>query len=165
MSKWVFLVCIAFLMIRCAAVTSTPTARHAMPSPIPRCHVRGVLPDPLCTPGAILPVTREQVCKAGYAKSVRNVPESEKLAVYKEYGILHHAPGAYEVDHLVSLELGGSNDISNLWPEAAKPKPGYHEKDAVENSLHQQVCSKVITLAQAQREIATNWLAVYKVGA
>ena len=33
----------------------------------------------------------------------------------------------------MSLELGGSNDIKNLWPEAALPTPGFHEKDAVED--------------------------------
>ena len=40
------------------------------------------------------------------------------------YGIRgsHHG-SAYEVDHLISLELGGSNEVANLWPEAATPKP------------------------------------------
>jgi len=89
------------------------------------------------------------------------VPESEKKQVYAEYGILSHTTGQYEVDHHVSLELGGSNAIANLWPEAASPKPGFHEKDKVENYLHNQVCSGAITLKQAQIEIATNWLAVY----
>jgi hypothetical protein len=96
---------------------------------------------------------------------VRNVPESEKRQVYAEYGIYSHTAGQYEVDHYVSLELGGSNDIANLWPEAASPKPGFHEKDRVENYLHDQVCSGAISLRQAQTEIATNWLAAYnKVG-
>ena len=66
-----------------------------------------------------------------------------------------------EVDHLVPLELGGNNDIANLWPEAAYPAPGFHEKDKVENYLHDQVCSGAIPMKEAQIEIATNWLAVY----
>jgi hypothetical protein len=57
--------------------------------------------------------------------------------------------------------LGGSNDISNLFPEAASPKPGFHEKDKVENYLHDQVCSGAMTLQIAQIAIATNWLDVY----
>ncbi len=126
------------------------------------CQAHNGLPDSACTPGAILSTgTKEAICKSGYAKSVRNVPNSEKDQVYAEYGITSHAPGQYEVDHLVSLELGGSNDIANLWPEAASPKPGFHEKDKVENYLHDQVCSGAISLQQAQTEIATNWLAVY----
>ena len=125
------------------------------------CVVRGPLQDTACTPGDILNVTRDQICQSGYASSVRNVTTSTKNKVYAAYGITHHIAGEYEVDHLVSLELGGSNDISNLWPEAASPKPGFHEKDKVENYLHDQVCSGAISLQQAQIEIATNWLNVY----
>jgi hypothetical protein len=126
------------------------------------CMAHNGLPDSACTPGAILATgTKDAICKSGYASSVRNVPTSEKDQVYAEYGIQSHTPGQYEVDHLVSLELGGSNDISNLWPEAASPKPGFHEKDKVENYLHDQVCSGAIDLKQAQNQIATNWLAVY----
>jgi hypothetical protein len=84
-----------------------------------------------------------------------------KDKVYEEYTIRSHATGQYEVDHLVSLQLGGSNDSANLWPEAASPKPGFHEKDSVENYLHAQVCSGAISLQEAQIEIATNWLGVY----
>lgn len=122
------------------------------------CEVNGALPDPLCTPGAIFPnVTAEDVCKPGYSKSVRNVTESVKNKVYKEYGITSHGAGQYEVDHLVSLELGGSNEISNLWPETAEPRPGFHEKDVIENYLHKEVCSGKITLEQAQNVIAVDW--------
>jgi hypothetical protein len=126
------------------------------------CMVQGALQDKACTPGAIFPnVTKQQICVPGYARSVRNVPQSRRKQVFAEYGITKHPTGTYEVDHLVSLELGGSNDISNLWPEAAKPKPGFHEKDQIENYLHKQVCNGSITLKQAQIEIATNWLNVY----
>jgi hypothetical protein len=127
------------------------------------CVVRGKFPDPDCTPGAIFPdVTAAQVCVSGYSSGVRNVTETEKNQDYAEYGIASHTTGEYEVDHFVSLELGGSNDISNLFPEAANPAPGFHEKDKVENYLHEQVCSGAITLQEAQREIATDWYAVYQ---
>jgi hypothetical protein len=126
------------------------------------CSVNGPSPDKDCTPGAVfVGVTKDQICQSGYSKSVRNVPESEKNAVYREYGVLSHQTGEYEVDHLISLELGGSNDISNLWPEAANPTPGFHEKDKVENYLHEQVCSGNISLEQAQSEIGNDWLSVY----
>ena len=83
------------------------------------CKISGPLPDKDCTPGAIFKeVTKDQICVPGYSQTVRNVPDSEKKAVYREYGILSHTTGEYEVDHFISLELGGSNDISNLWPEA-----------------------------------------------
>jgi hypothetical protein len=126
------------------------------------CVASSGLPDSACTPGAIIAgATKEQICQPGYASSVRNVPASEKDAIYAEYDIASHYPGQYEVDHLVSLELGGSNDLANLWPEPASPTPGFHQKDRVENYLHDQVCSGAISLSQAQIEIATNWLQVY----
>ncbi len=126
------------------------------------CVASGGLPDSQCTPGAIFSVTTADICQPGYARSVRNVPESEKQEVYAEYGILSHQSGQYEVDHLISLELGGSNDIANLWPEAASPTPGFHQKDQVENYLHDQVCAGNISLSDAQKEIATDWLKVYQ---
>lgn len=142
---------------------ATGTPNWGVQTKTSECKANGALQDVACTPGDIIPnVTKEQVCTPGYASSVRNVPQSEKNKVYAEYGITSHTTGQYEVDHLVSLELGGSNDISNLWPEAANPKPGFHEKDKVENYLNSQVCSGAISLQQAQVEIATNWLAAYQ---
>jgi hypothetical protein len=127
------------------------------------CRGGGPLADSACTPGAIFPAaSKATICVQGYAGSVRNVPAAEKRAVYDEYGIVSHATGQYEVDHLVSLELGGSNDIANLWPEPAQPVPGFHQKDSVENYLHGQVCTGAIPLDVAQRSIASNWLAIYQ---
>lgn len=126
------------------------------------CMVSNALPDSACTPGDIIKTaTKSAICASGYASSVRDVPQSVKNKVYAEYGIRTHTAGQFEVDHYVSLEIGGSNDISNLWPEAASPKPGFHEKDKVENYLHSQVCSGAMSLHDAQVKIATNWLAVY----
>jgi hypothetical protein len=67
------------------------------------------------------------------------------------------------VDHSISLELGGSNSIKNLWPQSYKTTPwNAHKKDLLENKLHQLVCSKKITLKQAQYEISHNWIEAYK---
>ena len=107
-------------------------------------------------------MTKADICVPGYSSKVRNVPDSEKNQVYAEYNIASHTAGEYEVDHLISLELGGSNDIANLWPEPAEPRPGFHEKDKVENYLHDQVCSGAMTLSDAQAIISTNWLEVYQ---
>jgi hypothetical protein len=146
------------------STTSTSSTSHqfGVQTKTSGCQAQGGLPDAGCTPGAIfVSATKDQICQSGYSSSVRNVPTSEKDQVYAEYGIASHYPGQYEVDHLVSLELGGSNDIANLWPEAASPTPGFHQKDQVENYLHDQVCSGAVSLQQAQVEIATNWLSVY----
>lgn len=126
------------------------------------CISQNALPDKDCTPGAVInEATKEQICVSGYSQSVRNVSEKTKNEVFASYNITSHPTGTYEVDHLVSLELGGSNDISNLWPEPANPKPGFREKDKVENYLHKQVCDGNISLGDAQKEIANNWLSVF----
>ena len=56
---------------------------------------------------------------------------------------------------MISLELGGSNGIRNLWPE---PYPDATAKDLVENALHWLVCSRRLDLGVAQRGIARNWV-------
>jgi hypothetical protein len=66
------------------------------------------------------------------------------------------------VDHLISLELGGSNDIKNLWPQPYYPRPGAHEKDVLENWLHRQVCVGNITIERAQQAIAQDWYTAYQ---
>lgn len=145
--------------------SSAPASQNGYPwgkpSKTSGCQSVNALPDSACTPGDVMETNASKICQQGYAGSVRNVPESEKNQAYAEYGIQTHSPGEFEVDHLVSLELGGSNDISNLWPEPASPKPGFHEKDKVENYLHDQVCAGKMSLADAQYQIATNWMTVY----
>src|SRR5262249_28241155 len=82
---------------------------------------------------------------------------------YAAYGITSHQPREYEVDHLISLELGGSNSIKNLWPQSYLTQPyNAHVKDVLENKLHKMVCDGTIDLRTAQREIATNWIEAYR---
>ncbi len=127
------------------------------------CRVRGALPDPTCTPGAVFnTATKAQICVSGYSTTVRDVPQSLWNKVFAEYGITVHSGATYEVDHLIPLEIGGSNDIKNLWPEAASPTPGFHDKDRLENYLHRVVCSGSMSLSEAQKEIATDWLGTFK---
>jgi hypothetical protein len=119
--------------------------------------------DPSLTPGVIDPrVTQANIgstiCVRGYTKTVRHVTTAVKTRVYHEYGIMSHAPGSYEVDHLISLELGGSNDIGNLWPEPYFGTNNAHDKDYWENELHRQVCNGSITLAAAQNAIVHWWV-------
>jgi hypothetical protein len=151
--------------------TGTP-ATQAIPdspfTPAPRtktagCIASGGLPDPACTPGAIFKTaTSGVICVQGYSETVRSVTVATKRAIYAEYGLSYpQKSGAYEADHFIPLELAGANDIANLFPEAASPTPGFHEKDLVENYLHNQVCAGDMPLSAAQREIATNWLAVW----
>ncbi len=124
----------------------------------------GANPDRRCSSGAYYSkLTKAVLCSSGFRTSaIRNVPESEKFAVEREYGL---APGHYgrqlEIDHIVPLELGGSNDIANLFPEKLNAHPGYKVKDKLENKAHQWVCTCRISLRSAQRQIARNWQVLY----
>ncbi len=141
------------------ATPSTPTS-----SPAPAGHIGPATeyPNPALTPGDTFPgVTQAQVCVSGYTEGVRNVTSDEKAEVYRRYGVPNES-GKHEVDHFIPLELGGSNMLTNLWPEPYEPIPGAHEKDRVENYLHDEVCSGRMTLAQAQEAIRTDWVAVYQ---
>jgi uncharacterized membrane protein YgcG len=119
------------------------------------------VPNPALTLGAVLTTSAARVCVSGYSSSVRDVPDSEKEDVYAEYGV-PHVPYQHEVDHLVSLEVGGSNAITNLWPEPYAGRWGARTKDVLENRLHDLVCSGQLTLPFAQHIEATNWVAAYK---
>jgi hypothetical protein len=138
---------------------------HRRSHPPSASRTRGVpaadVPRRSLTPGAAFAVGKARICGPGYSASVRNVPPSEATAVYDRYGVAH-VPYAHEVDHLVSLEIGGSNSIANLWPEPYAGRWGAHTKDVLENRLHELVCSGRLALRAAQRIEARNWVAAYR---
>jgi hypothetical protein len=145
-----------------SSATPTPTNIQISNSNS-KCHIRGVLPDPNCTPGEIDPsVTQENIyqtiCLKGYTKTVRpSATYTNKLKIQQiaDYGYTDSNLKDYEEDHLISLELGGSPaDPKNLWPE---PGASPNLKDKIENICHQKICDGLISLSQAQKEIATNW--------
>ena len=156
------------------AATTSPGDRWVAPlrTKTAGCVAHDGEPDAACTPGATDPrVTQANlattVCKAGYSATVRpstSVTEPIKRAEMLAYGFAGLSLTDYELDHLVSLELGGAPaDVANLWPEAWNDQPGVlgaHSKDKVENFLHEQVCRGAMRLADAQRAIATDWRAI-----
>jgi hypothetical protein len=119
------------------------------------------IPDPQYTPGAVLTTDAGKVCTSGYSKTVRNVSQAEKDQIYAEYGIPSHVPYQYEIDHDISLELGGSNDPTNLWPEPNDKSTG-NTKDALEDKLHELVCVNQISLVDAQAAIKGDWTVAYR---
>jgi len=121
----------------------------------------GALPDPQLTPGDTLDVTVADVCVVGYTKRVRNVPASVKRQAYSAYGREPVKDTCCEVDHLIPLELGGSNRARNLWPEPYDIEWNARVKDRLEGRLHKLVCSGELDLSVAQRAISKDWIAAY----
>jgi len=122
-----------------------------------------ITPNSKYTPGVIYPsADKEKICTVGYAYKTRNVSKSKKNFVFELYGIDKNSD-KFEIDHLISLELGGSNDIKNLWPESyTTPKWNAREKDKLENKMHSMVCSGILDLKTAQDEISSDWISAYK---
>lgn len=119
-------------------------------------------PDARLTPGATVAVSLAQVCGTA-GDEARTVPASVAQQVFRKYGIHDPKPRAYEVDYLITPALGGSDDIANLWPQPySNTAWNAHVKDALEDHLKQQVCAGILSLAEAQRELSTDWVAAYK---
>ena len=126
----------------------------------------GQLPDMRCTPGGTDPAVsqatiRATICVTGYTSRVRPpAAQTDRFkfdVAYPAYKVKKTAKT--ELDHLVPLELGGSNDASNLWPETP-PTP--NPKDKVEDALHTAVCGGKVTLSAAQDAIAADWMTAEK---
>ena len=148
-------------------VSTTAISSTAVQSSIQDARISD-MPDMALTPGAVTTTDTAAVCEPGYATRVRpNGAAWKRLKeqAYDEYGIprghrstvdphgVRHP--AYEVDHLVPLEIGGApTDIRNIWPE---PIDSALKKDKVENELHELVCSARMPIAEAQAAIARNW--------
>jgi hypothetical protein len=105
-------------------------------------------------------VDREVICGES-TRDRRHVPAAVHRQAFVGYGLEFPQPrGAFEVDHLIPLELGGDNAIENLWPEGAEPRPGFHEKDRV-RTTYTPGCACEMSLPEAQRPIATDWVSVW----
>jgi hypothetical protein len=65
--------------------------------------------------------------------------------------------------HLVPLCLAGApQDPANLWPQPRFGEWTADHKDQLEANLCRLACEGEVPLAEAQREIATDWIAAYR---
>ena len=150
--------------------TEPPTVTGVYPR---RCTVQhspsgALLPDPACTPGSVAPSVTEAtedatVCRSGWTATVRpgsRITAKVKTQAMTAYGIPPAQRDRTEFDHLVPLALGGSNDITNLWPQPSDlPPPAgvLNTKDHLEERLADASCEDRIELAAAQQAIAADW--------
>ncbi len=122
-----------------------------------------VEPNRQLTPGATRFVSAQELCATEYSDDASDVLPEIKEQVLKQYGLAGHLPTNYELDYLISPQLGGTEDASNLWPEpAAATTWNVKTKDALENRLRQMVCRGNLSLDTAQRDLATDWVSAYK---
>jgi hypothetical protein len=123
-------------------------------------------------PGALNPaVTQRNVCDASFRTSDIRPPtlvtNKIKWKLMSDQKIPLTESSKYELDHLVSLVLGGAPaDPKNLWLQpydvTYRNKPaGAREKDRLEMVLRAKVCTKELTLAEAQAQIR-DWYTWYR---
>lgn len=155
------LILVVGTIILCASV---PITAHA------------VMPDKTATPGETNPAVTQAtikatICKSGWTKTIRPPASYTNALKKKQLGSGPYAsklkPAAFEEDHLISLEIGGSpTSEKNLWPEPYNPKDGMgaRKKDQVETALKREICAGKKTLGEAQAEVLdweTSWNARY----
>lgn len=111
-------------------------------------------PDRTLTPGVVRPVMLlYTVCSTRWGLDVRHVTEADRRQVFANYRLRWDQRDRYVVDHLIPRELGGADDVRNLWPQ---PKAEAKVKDREENRLHRAVCAGTVDLATA-REAMRSW--------
>jgi hypothetical protein len=126
------------------------------------------LPDRRCSPGAYYTrLTRAVLCSSRFHTSlIGRLSRAKKHAVEREYRLpTGHFGYALQIDHIVPVRVGGSNNIANLYPEEAafaNGSPGFPVKDRLETRLRALVCARRIGLRSAQRQIAANWEKLYR---
>lgn len=152
----------AFIVIVCAPWMAAadaallPLPAHVSPPP-------NTMPDLALTPGVERSpqMTVAQLCATKWGEDHRAVTEAMKAAVYRSYGFsgtkdprcIPDHPGSptaktCEIDHLLSRENGGADDVRNLWPEPYGGAWNAHDKDRLENALHADMCAGRKTLEQ-----------------
>jgi hypothetical protein len=131
-----------------------------------------VLPDHRVTPGATVKITVAKVCSTKWGQDARKVTAAMKHQAFENYGLTGNTDKACtpdnngrrcEIDHLVPRQLGGADDVKNLWPQ---PYGGASwnavRKDRVENRLQKEVCAGRMSLRKAQQEISRDYRVPYR---
>jgi hypothetical protein len=119
------------------------------------------LPVASITPGATWDVAVEELCSG--ASLMRPITAAMRAEVLGAYGVEDVPTDQYELDYLITPELGGATDARNLWPQRYEsPVWNARVKDELERLLPQLVCSRQINLATAQHDMASDWIAAYK---
>jgi hypothetical protein len=123
-----------------------------------------VVPRRNLTPGETIFATLPDVCAPDFpTETTITVPVSLQRRVFARYGLTHPSPQDFQVDFLITPDLGGAMSMRNLWPEPyGAVMWNARVKDRLEMKLKTMVCGGTLDLPTAQHDLATNWIAAYK---
>jgi hypothetical protein len=154
---------------------STPFNQVSLPPAEGSCTPREKngfpIPDANCSPGAINPtITLEILTMKGFKTAcIRDeaTTPAQKRKTYGWYGLIKPERNTglsqtCELDHIVPLVLGGSDQLENLWPQCGPSgvtlnRRYFKQKDKIEMYLAREVRDGNMELADAQRRIAEDW--------
>ena len=140
---------VGFRALAAAAVLAAPAIAAAQ------------LPSGFQTPGATVKADAAKVCAADFAASAKPVTGWQRDQALTRYG-RRPEDFAGDLDHLVPVSLGGSNDPDNLWPMPAGGEFTADKKHELETKLRELVCGeKKLTLKQAQDAFRKDWVKAY----
>jgi hypothetical protein len=123
-----------------------------------------IIPDPTLTPGAVRTTDAVVICSTG-TRALRRWSRERDDRIMREYGLFSGAHPDFEIDHLISLGIGGADDDLNLWPEPRRSIEAVwnaEAKDRLEWKLRDLVCSGALDAREAQRAIADDWTEAYR---
>ncbi len=122
---------------------------------LPNLSYAFISPNVTQTPGLLCTPNDPNFQKYDYpehiARCQRNVGIDEKLKIAAAYGNIPQSNWPnYEFDHLIPLCAGGSDDITNLWPQ---PIGEAHKKDVLENDICLALRAGTLKQAQAIQKV------------
>jgi len=125
-----------------------------------------VRPNPNITGGSVRIDGHDVNTTCGHSKAHRgSMSHTRRDEILTLYGLPPRTHPDYEIDHLIPLCLGGSDDPSNLWPEprrSIEPKWNAEAKDRLERFMCDMVCGGVLDIGTAQEAFAKDWIAAYQ---
>ncbi len=146
--------CLVALVVLTRPWSASRDTSAALPEP-------DALPIASLTPGATTPITAHELCSG--IRRTRPITAELRAQVLRLYRMEQVPPEHYELDYLITPELGGATDARNLWPQRyGERRWNARVKDQLEDLLPQLVCSGRLDLGTAQRDMATNWVSAYR---
>lgn len=122
---------------------------------------RAQLPSRQYTPGAAAKVDVKRLCSTDFVGSAKSIAKWQREEALSRYGIRPES-FAGEVEHLIPVSLGGSNDPDNLFPFHASGEYTLDAKNQLGDRLRQLVCDGKVSLKAAQDAFKRDWTKAYK---
>jgi len=118
------------------------------------------LPNWGLTPGVVSDLDARALCSG--ERPSRIVSTVVRNQVLEDYGMRGVSEDTYELDALITPDLGGAAVRANLWPQRYSDMWNAHVKDALESLLATRVCHQNMPLATAQQALANDWVDAYQ---